>query len=172
MELLGVLLSLEEKEREKQRWRIPQDATPLSDWAAVLGGSWASPNYSRLVTSWGRRWRSSLAGTINQRRLACSQGDWREVFKAGEEKQEGRRGRGGEKQHMFPRVREERLCIRWYLSLRHVKVSGNLWEHSVCTWCRNVIRKAAYWLLLLVKKTRRKAVHPLDLFIIQTYYLQ
>jgi len=28
MELLGVLLSLEEKEREKERWRIPQDATP------------------------------------------------------------------------------------------------------------------------------------------------
>lgn len=43
MELLGVLLFLEEKEkkREKERamgWRIPKDATP-SDWAAVLGGS-------------------------------------------------------------------------------------------------------------------------------------
>lgn len=72
-------------DRERERWRIPKDATP-SDWAAVLGGSRASPNYSCLVTSRGRRWRSSPAGTINQRRLAYSQGDWREVFKAGEDR--------------------------------------------------------------------------------------
>lgn len=43
----------------------------------------STPNYSCRVTSRGRRWRSSRAGTINQRRLACSQGDRREVFKAG-----------------------------------------------------------------------------------------
>lgn len=80
------------------------EATP-SDWAAMLGGSRASPNYSRLVTSRGRRWRSSRAGTINQRRLACSQGDWREVFKAGA----GARAESiavgeaaGEEQHMPP----------------------------------------------------------------------
>lgn len=46
MVLLGVPLSVEEKEtkrekkkdRGRERWRIPKDATP-SDWAAVLGGS-------------------------------------------------------------------------------------------------------------------------------------
>lgn len=85
------------KKNERERGRIPKDATP-SDWAAVLGGSWASPNYSRLVTSWGRRWRSSQAGTINQKRLACSQGDWREVFK-------GRRGerRGSQWERLLER---------------------------------------------------------------------
>lgn len=76
-----------------ERWRIPKDATP-SDWAAVLGGSWEPPNYSCLVTSWGRRWRRSRAGTINQRRLAWSQGDWRGVFKAAVESGEDRSGRG------------------------------------------------------------------------------
>lgn len=86
MVLLGVLLSVDENEgkrvknvkKERERWRIPKDATP-SDCAAVVDGSGASPNYSRLVTSRGRRWRSSRAATINQRRLACSQGDRRSI---------------------------------------------------------------------------------------------
>lgn len=75
-------LGRERKEKQTERWRIPMEATP-SYWAALLGGSRVSPNYSCLVTSWGRRWRSIRAGPINQKRLACSQGDCRVVFKAG-----------------------------------------------------------------------------------------
>lgn len=75
-------LGRERKEKQSERWRIPMEATP-SYWAAMLGGSRVSPNYSCLVTSWGRRWRSIRAGTINQKCLAFSQGDCRVVFKAG-----------------------------------------------------------------------------------------
>lgn len=75
-------LGRERKKKQRERWRIPMEATP-SYWAAMLGGSRVSPNYSCLVTSWGRRWRSIRAGTINQKRRACSQGDCRVVFKAG-----------------------------------------------------------------------------------------
>lgn len=75
-------LGRERKEKQSERWQIPMEATP-SYWAAMLGGSRVSPNYSCLVTIWGRRWRSIRAGTINQKRLACSQGDCRVVLKAG-----------------------------------------------------------------------------------------
>lgn len=78
----------ERKEREREKREGVNDGEfpwkpPPSEWAATLGGSWASPNYSCLMTSQGRRRRSSRAGTINQRRLVCSQGDCWEVFKAG-----------------------------------------------------------------------------------------
>lgn len=44
MVLLGVLLSLEEKERKRERKKREKDGEfprkpPPSDWAAVLGGS-------------------------------------------------------------------------------------------------------------------------------------
>lgn len=103
MVLLGVLLSLEEKERERGEkdgefpWKLPLRLGCYVRWVT------STPNYSCLVTSWGRRWRSSQAGTINQRRLTCSQGDWREVFKAGAGAASITVGEAaGKEQHMLP----------------------------------------------------------------------